>query len=302
MTTGTPLPSYGKVWALGHRSVAGIFDRPVLLQEKIDGSQLTFGVRGQILYIRSKGAAVDPEDPGMFLEAVVSLENRKQWLTEGLTYRGEFLRKPKHNVLAYDRVPEGNIAIFDVQDREGQFHGPDAVSAFARNAQLEAVRVLDAHANVGTAEELKEWLRETSQLGGPLIEGVVVKRYDRQTQFGDPYFGKYVSEAFKESHSKEWKGSRAQKEGALDEIIQRYCTPARFEKAVQHLRESGALQQDPKDIGLLMKEVSRDVLDECRPEISEALFDVFWKSHFARGITRGLPEWYKDKLLEGAFA
>ena len=35
-------------------------------------------------------------------------------LAPGVTYYGEYLQKPKHNTLCYDRVPKDNIIIFDV--------------------------------------------------------------------------------------------------------------------------------------------------------------------------------------------
>ena len=35
-------------------------------------------------------------------------------------------------------------------------------------------------------------------------------------------------------------------------------------------------------------------------EIKEKLFNHFWQQ-IQRGITAGLPEWYKQKLLESAF-
>jgi hypothetical protein len=56
----------------------------------------------------------------------------------------------------------------------------------------------------------------------------------------------------------------------------------------------------PKDIGLLVKEVPKDIRDECEDEIKEILFSHFW-SKISRGVIRGLPEWYKKKLAEESF-
>lgn len=34
--------------------------------------------------------------------------------------------------------------------------------------------------------------------------------------------------------------------------------------------------------------------------IKEQLFEYFWKE-ISRGITKGLPEWYKEQLVKGQF-
>lgn len=35
--------SYPKIWNVGHAAVATMFDHPVLVEEKVDGSQFSFG-------------------------------------------------------------------------------------------------------------------------------------------------------------------------------------------------------------------------------------------------------------------
>ena len=66
--------SYPQVFNIGHRAIADLFLDPVLVQEKIDGSQFSFCrvVDHEVwtVYFRSKGATVLPEAPGMFKLAV----------------------------------------------------------------------------------------------------------------------------------------------------------------------------------------------------------------------------------------
>jgi hypothetical protein len=71
-------------------------------------------------------------------------------------------------------------------------------------------------------------------------------------------------------------------------------------KAVQHLRDVGTLEQSPRDIGNLIKEIQEDTKKECEEEIKKILFDHFWKN-ISRGITAGAPEWYKEELLKLSF-
>ena len=71
-------------------------------------------------------------------------------------------------------------------------------------------------------------------------------------------------------------------------IIERYKTPARWEKAIQHLRDDGTLTNSPRDIGLLIKEVRKDIQEECQSEIKEILFRWAWKQVCSK-FTGGLP-------------
>jgi hypothetical protein len=112
--------------------------------------------------------------------------------------------------------------------------------------------------------------------------------------------GKFVSEKFKEVHNKEWKNSNPNKGDVIAQIIETYTSEARWNKAIQHLKEAGALDGSPKDIGALMKEVSEDVRIECNDEIKEKLFKWAWPN-IQRALTGGLPQWYKEKLLVQQF-
>ena len=70
--------SYPSTFALGHRYVAELFHDPVLIEEKIDGSQISFGVFPVIdgvdelvLKVKSKGAEINVIAPEkMFSKAV----------------------------------------------------------------------------------------------------------------------------------------------------------------------------------------------------------------------------------------
>ena len=110
--------------------------------------------------------------------------------------------------------------------------------------------------------------------------------------------GKYVSEKYREIQKKEWKKESGK--DIIQEIILKYRTEARWQKAIIHLKERGELQDAPQDIGKLIKEVNLDVLKECKEEIMNDLFKWGWKK-VNRALTAGLPEWYKEQLLEKQF-
>jgi hypothetical protein len=300
--------SYPKVWNLGHRAIEGILDDYVSVQEKVDGSQISFARIDDRLYVRSKGGVlVDGareverlQVDGMFQAGVQQIAERFGLLPEGYVFRGEYLNRPKHNTLKYDRVPEGNIAIFDVQDAEGTFLPNYIMAEFASVVGLERVPLLHREIKVGGLSVVQQMLERESFLGGTPIEGIVLKAHDRLNHFGDPMFGKYVSEAFKETHRGDWKTRNPSRADVVTSIIDQYRNAMRWEKAVQHLRDDGRLTGDVVDIGPLMKAVTEDVEEECAADIKDLLWRHFRKD-ILRGVQGGLPQWYKDRLAGASF-
>lgn len=295
--------SYPSIYNMGHRAIAELLNGTVLVEEKIDGSQFSFGITadGEIK-ARSKGAILNTDAPEkMFDRAVESVKQRAENLRIGWTYRAEYLQKPKHNSLAYDRVPNGHLIIFDINTGEADYLDYDAKAAEATRIGLEVVPLI-YRGTIGSIELFKSFLDCVSILGGQKIEGVVIKPelYGLFGQDKKCLLGKFVSEAFKEVHRKEWKKSNPTNGDVLEVLGQAYRNMARWNKAIQHLRESGLLTESPKDIGLLLKEVQSDIGKECKEEIQAALFKWAWP-HIQRKAIAGLPEWYKDELLKKQF-
>ena len=290
--------SYPNVLQIGHRMIRDIFTGPVIIEEKIDGSQFSFGIIDEELQCRSKGKQQHIDAPdSLFQKAtdvIKSLDLRPGWM-----YRGEYLAKPKHNALAYSRTPEKHIIIFDVQTGIETYLSPEEKKVEAERIGLECVPVI-FRGLVEDIEMFKSFLEKESILGGVKVEGVVVKNYNLFTQEKKIAIGKYVSEAFKEVHEKEWGRSNPGRKDLIGLLIEKYRSEARWQKAVQHLTENGVLEESPKDIGLLVKEIPVDVKKECEQDIKDFLFDHFWP-HISRGIMKGMPEWYKGKLAEKAF-
>lgn len=287
------VPSYNSPLRLGHRHVREIFLDDVVVQEKVDGSQFSFclGSDGEV-ECRSKGADMNINEPdGMFKAAVAAVMAAKHLMKPGLIYRGEYLQRPRHNCLAYDRVPKNHVMLFDIEEQASGLHfQPAALEMEADCLGFEAVPVL--FRGQATPETVQALMDTVSVLGGPKIEGVVVKNYTRRNSEGQVLRAKFVSEAFKEVHT--GRVSKP-KEDPVAAITADYSSTARWQKAVQHLREAGALAESPRDIGPLIKEVGDDIMKEESEAIKQALFDAFWPQ-IRRGVVTGLPEWYKDQL------
>lgn len=288
--------AYGKIYALGHRAIRGITDGPVVVEEKIDGSQFSFMVQDGQLFARSKGRDIDLDNPDkLFVSAVETIKEIRELLIDGVRYRGETLCKPKHNVLKYSRVPEKNIIIFDMDLGIENYAPPEYKQKHAADLGLECVPIL-FEGELGDYDIFHKFLEHDSVLGGTKIEGVVVKRYDAFTMYGNVMMGKYVSEAFKEQHRVAWKPGK----DIVAAIIEAVRTEARWNKAVLHLNEQGQIVHEPRDIGAIIKDVVQDIREECEDEIKDRLFEHFWRK-ISKGAVGGLAEWYKEKLAKEQF-
>ena len=292
--------SYPQVYAVGHKVIKDLFAGEVAIEEKIDGSQFSMGVINGELCCRSKGKQIILDAPEkMFAKAVETALELKDELHPDWIYRCEFLQKPKHNVLLYDRVPKKNLILYDIMVGVEDYTGYVVKQAEATRLGLDVVPQF-YYGKLTNLGELNDLLEKESVLGGTTVEGVVVKNYDLFTQQKKYAIGKYVSEKFKEVADGDWKRRNPSQNDLLQQLIVRYRTEARWAKAVQHLEERGELLGEPRDIGSLMKEVAIDTRKECEDEIKDILFKYYWNK-IQRGITGGLPQWYKEQLAQQAF-
>jgi hypothetical protein len=225
-------------------------------------------------------------------------------------FYGEYLRAPKHNTLKYIYTPKNHIALYGVDNQhperiKKQTNGWENYSVIKNWSDHLGIGVVPLlfQGQVNTIEELKENLNRTSILGGAKIEGFVVKNYNEQLLIGGQVIpilmGKYVSEEFKEVHNKEWKSENTGK-GRWEVYKSQFCNTARWHKAIQFLRDSGFLQQSPKDIGMLLKRISLDIEEEEKENIKDFLWNEFGKE-VLREAVKGFPQYYKEYLLEKGF-
>jgi hypothetical protein len=91
------LRSYSSIYNVGHRALAGLFDGPVIVEEKVDGSQFSFGLgTDDVLRARSKGAEINLEAPKKMLSRGVETVKALQAggvLTPGWTSRRRDVRR-----------------------------------------------------------------------------------------------------------------------------------------------------------------------------------------------------------------
>lgn len=290
---------YSKIYNVGHKEVKDILDvNPIWVQEKIDGSQFSFGVKSSEVFVKSKNAVIDlngEEDVQiLFRPAVNWVIQHQGWLKDGYTYRAEAVCRPKHNTLEYERAPEAGFILYDVDQGDQDYLEPPAMFEEAARLNVEAVQS-DAYLPGSFNDIAAQFhLTRNSMLGG-MAEGFVIKDYSRYS-FGKTLMAKHVNEVFKEVHQGDWKKRNPGRKDVIAQIINDFGGPARWYKAVQTLRDLDALDSAPNDIGALMKLVQVDLRDEQESAIKDTLFIHFWKE-IKGGVSKGLPDWYKKGLL-----
>ena len=299
------IDSYCKVYQLGHRAIKDLFLDEISVEEKIDGSQFSFQVIeidnevwANVLKCRSHHQQINLDEvPKMFEEAVQTARNLMPTLHIGWTYCCEYLSEPKHNVLAYDRVPKGNLIIFDIERGLQDFLSPEERDIEAARIGLESVPTY-FKGKLHKYEDAMGFLETTSVLGGQQVEGLVFKNHHRfSEQDGKILVGKFVRDSFKELHNKEYK---TQSKHIAEQIGESLNTEARWLKSIQHLRDQDLITDSPKDIGPLLKAINEDVLEECVEDIKERLLKYHWKT-ICKTMTRGFPSFYKDLLAKRQF-
>ena len=155
-----------------------------------------------------------------------------------------------------------------------------------------------------TNEVRDELLKSKSVLGHGAgydrVEGIVVKNYDRIFEYGEGHSlhghfesTKHVNESFKEKNH-DVNPNRTNK---WEELKANYKTDARLQKAIQHLKERGELTGELSDLRLLIPEVHKDITEEEKEGIKDALWKIFSKELLVN-TSKGMPEYYKKYLEE----
>lgn len=295
----SPFP---KIFSIGTVYIRDIFKNDVEISEKLDGSQFSVGKINDKIFLRSKGAELFIDNPQqMFFEAVNYVVNIQDRIPNNMVFYCEYLKKPKHNTLKYDKIPKNHLCLFGAMDVSQTFHN-DKLKEFADLFEIDCIPIL-FNGKINSASELIAFLDRESYLGGSKIEGVVVKNFENKFLLGGQPMplmaGKLVSESFKEVHRERW-GKEESGKSRLQTFFESFRTEARWIKAIQHLADKNELLNEPKDIGKLIKEIQFDIEAEEKEAVKEFLWNEF-KGELKRNSVSGFPEWYKEWLVKESF-
>lgn len=298
------IKEFPKIFTIGQDYIKDIFENNVEVTEKIDGSQFNFGKINGVFYMRSKGKQIFEEAPEkMFKEGIEYGLSIKDRIPDNTIFYTEYLQKEKHNVLKYNRIPLNHLILFGISGGTGEIFIKDysQLKHYAEFLNIDVVPLL-FEGKVSSIDFLLELLETESMLGGTKIEGVVVKNYSNPFIIGGRVIpvmmGKFVSERFKEVH-KDWSKNHAGK-GKWQQFVESYRTEARWLKSIQHLKDSNKLENSPRDIGILIKTIKEDIVEEEKENIKNFLWKEFG-DQLLRSSVSGFPEWYKKYLAEKSF-
>ena len=305
-------PKYPKVLNSGDTRFIGLgnFEGKFYVSEKVDGSQFRFGIdREGNHYFGSKSVTFDDSRPPdtMFSPAVDiagNLLSRLGKTVNEVVFFAEYLESEKHNSIRYDRIPENHLYLFDVMV-DGRFQYPDEVIRWAGKIGVEPLHLLTVEDTLPDESLVTQLNRTVSVLGGPPIEGLVVKNYDtfftlhgRIRFFSD----KFVRKEFKELNDAIWKKERKAGVHSIPDLISALMETVTREnvwnKAIQHLREEGRQELSMRDMKGLTELVEADMEEEFSESIKEVLY-LALKGQIRREFQRGLAPYYKSYLGEG---
>ena len=301
---------YPKVLSLGQPLIVEIFDDPVEISEKLDGSQVRINLTEFHVQCGSKN--VDIADNKMFAiahEQANRIWQNNVWQAFGsdITLFCEFLNKEKHNVLVYDHVCHNNLYLFGGMCNNRHLQTQELIE-LANALDIEPPNILASEIKIDNQDDLNEYLKIQSVLGGTILEGIVIKNYHNtypallastQAFFSYPLAGKLVRDDFKERLNKEW-GIKKKKELPLNRVTTEFLTEARFHKSVQHLRDQNLITYEMNNLKNIIPEFYNDLLDEERDAIMEIAMVDFWRQLKRKCDNYVVQEW-KRYLLDKQF-
>ena len=286
------------------------------IEEKVDGSQMSFVVSAEeepTVTFYNKGSPINPTNK-VFVKAINMITMLASKLNPAYVYHGEAVCSSRHNVVQYDRYPKYYFILFDIQGAScGELKtpqgptgllNPDEKRVEAERIGLEVVPTFiwntdpDRSPYVACKELLDDIMagKVQSILGGR-PEGVVLKHHNFVSKGKSVATKlKLVTPEFKESHGmKQIKGERHTPELAVAEVGKSFSTPARFQKAVQHLRDADKLKNSPEDLYKLKEELDADLERENQEEIMMYLWAEL-APYVKRECRTNFDEWYKEYL------
>lgn len=301
---------YPKILHIGAPLVSTIFNNEVEITEKVDGSQCRIELTEDSVMVGSKNQGI--ADHNMFEIAHDQgerIHKETDWRTLGskVTLFCEFLNKPNHNTIKYDRVPLNNLYLFGAMVGDTQDHMvTGGLIEMADHLEIDPPNVIIC-GMVESVGELNEFMTHQSYLGGSVVEGVVIKNYNRtydplqvhsQEYIGYPMAAKYVRDDFTVSNAKQW-NTLSRKKG-VDSLVDRFFIEARFRKTIQHLCEDGKIEYQKKDLQFLIPEFFDDLMDEKKDEMTRMIMGEIFKALRRRASGYVVKAWI-DYLAERQF-
>lgn len=248
------------------------------IQEKVDGSQFSFTLDGELKFYNKKKQVSKNVIFVTTIESITLLSSSVKFNPD-YVYHGEAIRKQRHNVIAYSRAPRHHFILFEIYSKTHGYLKLDECQREADRLGLEMVQTLYQNTDpqitpVSKCLEIIELIEQNkieSCLGGK-IEGIVLKHLHYKKQ------GKTVATKLKlvTSQFKESRPGKLYGPTFIESLVSKYKTEARWRKALQHVQES--LPPGSKDDDIrreFMIELKADFIKEHETEVKNLLWEHF---------------------------
>jgi len=187
---------YQHVERFGSSNVEGLLDKNCVVQEKLDGANLTVANEAGLI-VATRNSCIHHDGAPLTgfrgaVEYVLAHEGILDFITDHpeLVLRGEWLIK---NRIDYGPLNMFKYYVFDVQLRDGNYIPWEDYSSLLAEYDILMVP------HLGFADSMDEVIAFAggeSAIGGDRKEGVVVKRYDFANKYGQIVWGKFVNEEY----------------------------------------------------------------------------------------------------------
>jgi len=282
---------YKKIKQLGDKDNEGIFSNgedEIIIQEKMDGANFRFTILNGKLIFGSRTQQLtsnEGEDTNVSKNFVQCLEFIRDKLKdkdlsefEGLIFYGECM--VKHTVdYNWQEIPP--FLGFDIMINNEFFMHPIGAKIIFEVLDLPTVPEIDRvyAKDIGKIDDNFVPISKYAPLSNPnqKAEGVVFKNFDKQI------YAKYVRTAFKEDNKLAFGGSPKFAESIHEQLIARYCTNARIEKAIWKFVDLGK-ELDMALTPMISGFVYKDIWEEEWKTIMK-LNKSLDMNQFRRGVT-----------------
>ena len=280
------LQRYQHIERLGSSEVDGLLAGDVVVQEKLDGANLTVAwdsdKEGLIVASRNQVVSVCGEPPNGFNGAIEYVnchpgfkklfEILPQWVL-----RGEWL--VRHSI---NYAPEHmrKFYVFDVQVKEGgEYVAPDVYVPILQQFGVLYIPTLAAFSSP-TMEQLGGLVEGGGIYGATQKEGLVVKRYDFVNKYGRVTWGKIVCQDFKIHNKAAFRAIRS------DEVEVRFaalCKPQFVLKEMLKIRdevgrEKFTVRLMPRVLGQVWHELFKEEMWDFVKQVRQHETFSFYKA------------------------
>lgn len=272
---------YPKIHRLGKDEVEGILNYDLIVQEKVDGANISiFQLDGKLRC--GTRTRMLPEDESFrgFQEAVQSNLNLAMYFSRNPNHilYGEWL--VKHTITYPDEAYQ-KIYLFDIYDTINDNWLPqEDVRAEAEFLGLEYPHIFTT--GKLTEEQIKEFVGKSAI--APAGEGVVLKAEEYTNQFGDHVYAKVVHQKFKEANAIVFGGNNKHSDTYWEMyVVNKYCTTGRVQKIMQKIQSQTEERLDMQHTSRVANTCYHDMITEEIWEIAKKVPAIDFKKlqHFS---------------------